>query len=106
MRYQYIFAIFLTAFSFSLILDSLHVWTHLSAFLIAGVVPGSHITLSAPTMLSWWTLLLGLLLGRLYAPVQRRLFQLTLTAPLSLQLIVQKVASLSVKLNPVSRQRV
>ncbi len=50
-----------------IILDSLNVGHLLVMFLLAGVIPGTNIALSASTTLELFTLLIGLVIGRLSA---------------------------------------
>ena len=48
-----------------IILDSLNVGHFLMMFLLAGVIPGTNIAISATTMMEIFALLIGLVVGRL-----------------------------------------
>lgn len=57
--------ILFTALSVIIILDSLNAVHALFMFLLAGVIPGTNITLSAASMLEFFTLLIGFTLSRI-----------------------------------------
>lgn len=57
-----------------IMLDSLNVGHILMMFFLAGVIPGTNIALSASTMMEVFTLLIGLVIGRLSAHALRQLF--------------------------------
>lgn len=57
--------IILLALSAIIILDSLNAGHALFMFLLAGVIPGTNITISAASMLEFFTLLIGFTLSRI-----------------------------------------
>jgi hypothetical protein len=66
-------ALILTILSALLILDSMDAFHALAMFMLAGIVPGTHIALSATFMLELFTLLLGFVLARIAINVSSRL---------------------------------
>lgn len=63
-----------------IILDSFNIGHVLMMFLLAGVIPGTNIALSATTMMEIFALLIGLIIGRISSYVIR---QLSTRGPLS-----------------------
>ena len=56
-----------------IILDSLHAGHAIMMFLLAGVIPGTNVALSASTTMELFALLLGLVVGRLSSRALRLL---------------------------------
>lgn len=67
--------IIFTSLSLLLILDSMNVGQAITMFLLAGVIPGTNIAISAATMLEFFALLIGFTLAR----ISNRLMFLALT---------------------------
>jgi hypothetical protein len=68
-------AIIITCLIFSglIILDSFNAGHILMMFLLAGVVPGTNVALSATTMMEIFALLTGLVIGRLSSRAIRQI---------------------------------
>ena len=67
-------AIIFTILSFIFILDSLNFGHALMMFLLAGVIPGTDISISAGRMMEFFGLLIGLVIGRLSTRPLQALF--------------------------------
>lgn len=61
------FAIIFTVLSLILILDSMNAGYAITMFLLAGVIPGTNIAISAVQMLELFALLIGFVLARISA---------------------------------------
>lgn len=57
-----------------IILDSLNLGHILMMFLLAGVIPGTNIAISASTMMEFFALLIGVVIGRLSARALQPVF--------------------------------
>lgn len=63
--------IILTTFSALIILDSLRLGDALMMFLLAGVIPGTNMTVSGAQMLEFCVLISGFILGRIMMYIAR-----------------------------------
>lgn len=67
-----ILTIFFVSLSAMIILDSLNAGHALMMFLLAGVIPGTNVAISAGNMLEIFTLLIGFTLARVVLSVLKR----------------------------------
>lgn len=79
-----IFTLLLLSLSFVLILDSANAGHALFMFLLAGVIPGTNIAISATTMLQAFTLLIGFILSRITLHLVRAAQKNRATVPQSI----------------------
>lgn len=66
-------AIIATVFSILLILESMDAYYAFAMFMLAGVIPGTNITLSASFMFEFFSVLLGFALARVSITVGRNI---------------------------------